>query len=197
MEGNQRARVTVMLSCTADGTLLDPCIVEASKSKAACSKAGSTRYQRDEGITVWKQENNTVNSSIMVDWINNWLVPLFAPTRAKGERLLLIIDSARGHMTKEVKEACKRNDIDICMIPGGCTGILQPLDLTVNRSFKARLKRGYARAMRGYPTTTARKEPKSKLNMRYLVENVLQSAQGVTGDCVRNGWRRMRESEAQ
>ena len=31
-EGNHRARVTVMLSCTASGKLLDPCIVEAGKS---------------------------------------------------------------------------------------------------------------------------------------------------------------------
>ena len=45
-EGNHRARVTVMLSCTASGKLLDPCIVEAGKSKAAISNAGSTRYAR-------------------------------------------------------------------------------------------------------------------------------------------------------
>jgi hypothetical protein len=61
---------------------------------------------------------------------------------------MLIMDSFTGHKTTEVKDACKRHDI--CMIPGGCTKYLQPLDLTVNRSYKCRLKDGYAKMMKTY-----------------------------------------------
>ena len=46
MEGNQRARVTVMLTCTRAGDLMSPCIVECSKNKAARIDAGSTIYER-------------------------------------------------------------------------------------------------------------------------------------------------------
>jgi hypothetical protein len=138
MEGNQRARATVMLNCTAGGKILKSCVIEASKSKAACNDAGSTRYDAERWISCWKQENNTVNSSIMVDWIDNWLAPQFT----FNERVLLVMDSAPGHKTIQVKEACKSKNIGICMLPGGCTKYLQPLDLTVNRSFKSRLKNG-------------------------------------------------------
>ncbi len=181
MEGNQRARVTVMLTCTENGRLLKPCIVEASKSKAACTDAGSTRYEREGGVSCWKQENNTVNSSIMVDWIDNWLAPMYS-WRAKGERVMLIMDSFRGHKTTEVKEACKRHDIDICMIPGGCTKYLQPLDLTVNRSYKCRLKDGYARMMKKYTGVIdkSRKESASKINLIALTANVIQAAKAVS-----------------
>ena len=59
MEGNPKARVSIMLATTADGRLLEPCMIEASQSKAAKSDAGSTKYERN-GLTVWKQENHTM-----------------------------------------------------------------------------------------------------------------------------------------
>jgi hypothetical protein len=92
-----------------------------------------------------------------------------------------------------VKEACKRNNIDICMIPGGCTKYLQPLDLTVNRSFKSRLKNGYSRMMKQYSGVIdkSKKESANKINMKELLQNVRQSADNVTAQCVLNGWRRM------
>ena len=40
MEGNAKARVSVMLATTSDGKLLDPCMIEASQSKAAKSDGG-------------------------------------------------------------------------------------------------------------------------------------------------------------
>jgi hypothetical protein len=103
------------------------------------------------------------------------------------------MDSAPGHKTKEVKEACQRNSIDICMIPGGCTKYLQPLDLTVNRSFKARLKNGYSMMMRNYTGTIdkCKKESANKVNIKELMQNVSRSANSVTTQCVMNGWIKM------
>ena len=53
---------------------------------------------------------------------------------------MLVLDSFRGHTTLEVKECFKKHGIHIAVIPGDCTPFLQPLDLTVNRSFKARMR---------------------------------------------------------
>lgn len=78
---------------------------------------------------------------------------------------------------------------------GGCTKYLQPLDLTVNRSFKSRLRRGYAKSMREYTGKYARGTV-SKVNMRQLSENVLRSANEVTRECVLNGWRKMKEAKS-
>jgi hypothetical protein len=136
--------------------------------------------------------NNTVNSSIMVDWIDNWLAPQYS-TRVQGERVLLVMDSAPGHKTVEVKEACKRHDIDICMIPGGCTKYLQPLDLTVNRSFKCKLKEYWSDAMRGYTgiINKSKKESANKNNTRILSRAVLEATGSVSQECVLNGWSKM------
>jgi hypothetical protein len=112
MEGNQRARITVTLTCARAGDLMSPCIVECSKNKAARTDAGSTRYKREGGVSCWKQENNTVNSSIMVDWVENWLAPRYS-WRARGERVMLIMDSFAGHKTNEVRTTARKRGCDV------------------------------------------------------------------------------------
>jgi hypothetical protein len=76
-----------------------------------------------------------MNSRLMIEWIERTFVPTLT-ARFK----LLVMDSFRGHITQEVKDCFKEHGIYIAVIPGGCTPLLQPLDLTVNRSFKARLR---------------------------------------------------------
>src|SRR5690606_19794186 len=87
-QGNHRKRITAVLTATSNGKLLPPCIIEDGKSKAACNSAGDTRYQLN-GINVWKQKNHTMTSHIMVDWIRNYLAPMFP----LNERKLIIMDS--------------------------------------------------------------------------------------------------------
>jgi predicted amino acid dehydrogenase len=38
-----------------------------------------------------------------------------------------------------VKETFRKNEIDIAVIPGGLTSKLQPLDVMINHSFKAKV----------------------------------------------------------
>ena len=56
------------------------------------------------------------------------------------ERTLLVWDSFRGHLTDGVKSYAKKCKIDQAVIPGGLTGILQPLDVVINKPFKDRLR---------------------------------------------------------
>ena len=173
-----------MLATTADGKLLDQCVIEGSQSKAAKTDSGNTRYERN-GLTIWKQENQTMTSSIMVSWIS-WLASRFNAQ----ERKMLIMDSHRSHMTDDVKAACRSHNIDIVMIPGGCTKYLQPLDLTVNRSFKSKLKQHYHRSMKHYTGVIdkSRKESANKINMNVLCRDVIAAANDISRECIMNGW---------
>ena len=47
------------------------------------------------------------------------------------QRALLVWDSFRGHLTDGVKELLARRNVDIAVIPGGLTPVLQPLDKCV------------------------------------------------------------------
>ena len=53
----------------------------------------------------------------------------------------MVFDSFRGHLTDMVKETFRKNEIDIAVIPGGLTSKLQPLDVMINHSFKAKVSK--------------------------------------------------------
>ena len=61
------------------------------------------------------------------------LVPAF-PSPA-GPRLLAL-DVAKFHKTDAVLDTLRSHDIIPAMIPPGCTGLMQPLDVAVNKPLK-------------------------------------------------------------
>ncbi len=50
------------------------------------------------------------------------------------------MDSFSAHLTDVVAEKLK-NKVHTVIIPGGCTSVLQPLDVSLNKPFKAILRR--------------------------------------------------------
>ena len=56
-------------------------------------------------------------------------------------RSLLILDSFKGHMVDPVKHHFQEKNIHLAVIPGGLTSKLQPLDVAVNKSFKAKVSK--------------------------------------------------------
>ncbi|KAF4801193.1 hypothetical protein TURU_036603 [Turdus rufiventris] len=53
---------------------------------------------------------------------------------------LLIFDSMRAHKTESVKAMVKNMNSEFAVIPGGLTKEVQPLDISIIRSFKAKLR---------------------------------------------------------
>ncbi|CAG8644538.1 10171_t:CDS:2 [Paraglomus occultum] len=49
-------------------------------------------------------------------------------------------DSFRGHLTQTVKSKCQEKNLVLGVIPGGLTSIVQPLDVSINKPFKNRLR---------------------------------------------------------
>ena len=52
---------------------------------------------------------------------------------------MLILDSAKSNLTEEVQKQIRIHS-KIAVIPEGLTKLLQPLDISVNKSFKNNLK---------------------------------------------------------
>ena len=92
-----------------------------------------------ENFLINHTSNGWVNAEIMVSWFKNIVLPYVGKNKA-----LLIFDSFRGQTSALFeKELCKHDNIDIAIIPGGLTGILQPLDVSVNKSFKNKILDAY------------------------------------------------------
>ena len=66
-----------------------------------------------------------------LDWLNKcW------GTFSFGRRLL-VWDAFSAHKTSKVKSALRKMQMDVAMIPGGCTSVLQAPDISWNKPFKA------------------------------------------------------------
>ena len=71
------------------------------------------------------------NAGLLVNWIEEYLIPALP----SGPRLLAL-DVAKFHSTEEVLITLRSNNIILSMIPPGCTGLVQPLDVLVHKPFK-------------------------------------------------------------
>jgi hypothetical protein len=59
--------------------------------------------------------------------------------RGSNPRSLLVLDSFTAHKTDTVKQRFRSKKTNIAVIPGGLTSRLQPLDVSLNKSFKAKV----------------------------------------------------------
>lgn len=89
----------------------------------------------DQRVTVEFNDTAYNNGELFVKWIDDELIP------ALGQReSLLVMDHASFHKTDEGLDKMRNHTITPAMIPPGCTSILQPLDVAVNKPFKGYLR---------------------------------------------------------
>jgi hypothetical protein len=81
-----------------------------------------------------------MNENEMLWWIEN----VWNQRNLLGNpRSLLVLDSFRGHLVNSVKNRFIEKQTNIAVIPGGLTSKLQPLDVSINKSFKSKLRQYY------------------------------------------------------
>eukprot|EP00977_Amphora_coffeiformis_P025179 scaffold18518_cov153-Amphora_coffeaeformis.AAC.1 len=71
----------------------------------------------------------------MLRWVEKCLKP-WVETAPDDIIPYLIIDSFKVHQTAEVVQAIEVLGCEVDFIPGGCTGLAQPLDVGINKPFK-------------------------------------------------------------
>jgi len=56
---------------------------------------------------------------------------------------MLVLDAFKGHLTDSVKNQLCKMRTEFVVIPGGITSVLQRMDISINKSFKDRLRQQY------------------------------------------------------
>ncbi len=82
------------------------------------------------------------NKDIMMEWVQDDLVPYVASAPPHAVPLLLL-DSFKVHMQADVITAIQSLGIQVEFIPPDCTGLLQPVDVRFNKALKAKLRTKY------------------------------------------------------
>ena len=137
---NATKRATAALTVTAAGDFLMPMVIFKGKL---------------DGMIVQRKlptfDPTSINASQDAAWMDEkamhqWVDEVFAAYLAvdpppEGVIPVLLLDSYRCHMMASVVSRIVALGVEVIHIPGGCTGLCQPLDIGVNRSFKSRVHR--------------------------------------------------------
>ena len=91
-----------------------------------------------KGVTVHFNSTAYNNEELTIQWIDSELIPSLQPTAQ--DEVLLALDVAAFHKTLEILQKLRNNHIITALVPLGCIGILQPLDIAVNKPFKELLQ---------------------------------------------------------
>ena len=91
------------------------------------------------GVIVKANPQGWMDEEMMSDWLREVYVKRPDGFFRKSPSLL-IYDSMRADLIDAVKAKVKKTNSDLAVIAGGLTKELQPLDIGINRLFKAKLR---------------------------------------------------------
>ena len=126
--GNEKKHVTVVLSAAADGTMLPPMLIFKGMTDKTKRKT---------------QEKSWMDEGLMEVWVEEiWLKYVREVSKQLGfDNYLLTVDAFSAHKMDDVQSKLVENKSDILMIPPGCTSKCQPMDVCINKPFKAILRK--------------------------------------------------------
>jgi DDE superfamily endonuclease len=85
------------------------------------------------------QESAWMDERVMLEWVNNVLKPYVA-TVPPDIVPLLFLDSYKCYLMSSVVSKIQDLGIEVNHIPGGCTGLTQPVDVGINKPLKNRIR---------------------------------------------------------
>ena len=91
------------------------------------------RYN-EKNVIITIQAKGWMDQMLMQKWIRTVLLK-----HTKGRHALLVFDTFKGHLQEEVLSKLTQSNITYVTIPGGCTSKVQPLDVCLNKPFKAHI----------------------------------------------------------
>ena len=126
--GLDKRQATVQLTVHADGMPHSrPMVVFRGKGLRITSKE---KTQWDKRVVVKFQENVWVDETIGLQWVQyTWRQTTFDPR-------LLVLDVHRAQKTDAFLRALALRHTTPAFVPPGCTGLVQPLDVALNKPFK-------------------------------------------------------------
>jgi hypothetical protein len=123
----------VVLGVSASGEKLKPMVIFKRKTLP--------KEKITPDVLVRANPKGWINGDLVKEWMNCvWMKRSsgFFKKPSKTQSLL-IYDACRAHLTEEVKAAVQKHT-ELAVIPGGLTKYLQPLDISVNKAFKTKMR---------------------------------------------------------
>lgn len=132
--GWDKRQATLILYIFADGiSRINPTLIFHGAEEGKILETEGHNYHPDVDVFFNKTAYN--NEALFKSWIGKKLMPAL-----EGRDSLLVMDVASFHKTPDILELLRDKKVVTSLIPGGCTGLLQPLDTAINKPFKGLLR---------------------------------------------------------
>ena len=125
--------LTVMLAANADGRKLPPLLILKRKILPKLEAFS-------EDVIVRDQEKGWMTEELMLKWLK--IVWSLMPEAFLNQPSMLVVDAFKGHVTDSVQDQLCKMKAEL-VIPGGMTSVFQPMDVSINKLFKDRLRQQY------------------------------------------------------
>jgi len=132
--GWDKWQASLVLCVFVDGVpRVPPIIIFRGKGE----RLGRERQHYHPGVSVEFNEKAYMNDQLFLRYIEEHLVPVLG-----GRPTLFALDLMGSHKTPlaAVLEKLRSHNITPSLIPGGCTSLIQPLDVSINKPFKEILR---------------------------------------------------------
>jgi hypothetical protein len=165
---SQKKRITAGLAVAASGHILKPIIIFKGTNKGIIK--GVTNKMN---YILKKNENSWITKELFLHYIqtelkqylNNQRRALKKP-EAKG---LFLFDCFSGHLDEKIFCELRKINCEWAVIPPGCTSLVQPLDVSINRPFKSKLKNSWTEWF-SKKTKTDNKAPQKQQIYNWIVD---------------------------
>lgn len=138
----EKGRTHTIISCvSASGFALPPFMIYPRKKMAERLKVGAV-----PGTVFRCSVKGWINDDLYLEWFKFFLASI-PPARP----VLLLEDGHAAHITIELIEMARANDVDLLCFPSHTTHLLQPLDVGVFKSFKTNFSNACRRYMAANP----------------------------------------------
>ena len=130
-----KVRVTLVLCCLADGSKLPPMLIFKENS-GNLPKKFKDAYD-NKRIILKANRKGWMTQELMDEWVQE----VWVPNTNRNKSYLITWDSFACHKNKELIDKLAADyDTLVEMIPGGCTSVLQPLDVGINKPLKTKIR---------------------------------------------------------
>ncbi len=177
---------TVAVTIAADGTLLPSMIIFKGTPNRRIARTEFVAYPTTNHYHC--QENAWMDKQVMLAWVNEVLMP-YVVTAPDNIVPLLILDSYRCHMMGSVVQWIQELGVEVQHIPGGCTSLCQPVDVSFNKPFKDRVRRAWHNWVMAEAVIHGTTRSPTRLDIATWVANTMEEMKRE-GGIICNVWKK-------
>ena len=173
------------MTVTASGEMLKPLVVFKGMPGARIETREFPTYPADNAYAC--QKTAWMDERVMLMWVRTILKP-FVEDCPINITPLLLLDSYKCHTMASVTGELEALGIQVEIIPGGCTGMCQPIDVGIGKPLKTRARHLWEEWMVAECVDGRASRPPSRLQMSQWIADSVQQIRS-SESIGRNSWR--------